>query len=98
MAAARDTRVRLTDLLDEGYSISQAAGRLGMAKTTELRWHSRYLETGGLKDALDLGDREFRREERTGHCSDIVSVILLYMQVNYMPLDSLEAVGRLASP
>ena len=32
MAAARDTRVRLTALLDEGYSISQAAGRLGMAK------------------------------------------------------------------
>ena len=97
MAAARDTRVRLTALLVEGYSISQATGRLGMAKTTALRWARRYLETGGLKDAVDLGAREFRREERTGHCSDIVSVILLCLQVNYdMPLDSLEAVGRLA--
>ena len=49
MAAARDTRVRLTALLDEGYSISQAAGRLGMAKTTALRWARRYLETGGVE-------------------------------------------------
>ena len=99
MAAARDTRVRLTGLLDEGYSISQAAGRLEIAKTIELRWARRDLETGGggLKYAVDLGVREFRREERTGNCSDIVSVILLCLQVNYdMPLDSLEAVRRLA--
>ena len=43
MAAARDTRVRLTALLNEGYSKSQAAGTLGMAKTTSLRWARRYL-------------------------------------------------------
>ena len=45
---------------------------------------------------MDLGVREFRREERTGQCSDIVSVILLCLQVNYdMHIDSLEAVRRL---
>ena len=49
MAASRGTRVRLTALLDEGYSISQVAGRLGMAKTTVLRWARRYLETGRVE-------------------------------------------------
>ena len=49
MTAARDTRVRLIALLDEGYSISQVTGRLGMAKTTALRWALRYLETRGVQ-------------------------------------------------
>ena len=68
MTAARDTRVRLTALLDEGYSISQAAGSLGMAKTTALMWARRYPENGeggGLKDAVDLGVRgSMGREDR----------------------------------
>lgn len=46
MAASRESRIRLTALLDEGYSVSQAADRLGMAKTTARRWARRYLETG----------------------------------------------------
>ncbi|KAJ4443093.1 hypothetical protein ANN_04743 [Periplaneta americana] len=49
MAAARETRIRLTALLDDGYSISQAADRLGMAKATAKRWARRYLETGAVE-------------------------------------------------
>ncbi|KAJ4446448.1 hypothetical protein ANN_13144 [Periplaneta americana] len=100
IAAVIETRIRLKALLDDGYSMSQAADRLGIAKTTAKRWARRYLETGwggGLKDAVDLGVGEFQREERTGHCSKFVSVKLLCLQVNYeLPLDSLEAVRRLA--